>query len=183
MYLIHPFSWKPILILSSHLILVLPNSSSHKFSHQHSLFTSPPSVPSILIHSAPQHSVSSTDHKAPHYAVSCSPMLCHPSQAQHPIHKHRQFGTPRYTLVYKKTKTLTVLYILNFVHCWIKKLEDKTYCRKWDTVEGDNFSSSNSVKVTDQCGLCLSVLLDLWNIAGHVLVLYTDQYMIEWLIG
>jgi hypothetical protein len=50
-----------------------------QFPHQISVCTSPPHI-----HSALQHSVSSTDHEAPHSAVSCSPMLCHSSHTQIP---------------------------------------------------------------------------------------------------
>ena len=79
MYMLHSISSRSISILLSHLCLVLPNKRSLNFPYQ-DLYAHPPPVLSILFHSALQHSVSSSVHEAPHYAISCSPMLLHSSQ-------------------------------------------------------------------------------------------------------
>ena len=83
----HPISWAAILILSSHLRLGLPSGSFPQVS---------PPKPSICLSSPPyalhalpisflssfspeQYWVSSTDHSAPHYAASSTPLLPRPS--------------------------------------------------------------------------------------------------------
>ena len=81
---LHPTSWKSILILPSHLHIGFPSSlfpsgfSPKPCMHPPSPTPTPPTSV-FLIWSLEQYLVRSTDHKAPHYDVFSSPLLCYPS--------------------------------------------------------------------------------------------------------
>jgi hypothetical protein len=68
-----------------------------------------------------------------------------------------------------KTRIYAVLYKLTFVHFWITnwktKLTAETEMKKRMKILGV-LQCSGSGEVTEQCCLWLSVLLDMWNIAG-----------------
>ena len=125
--MLHSISSRSISILLSHLCIVLSNNRSINFPYQNSVCTSPPPVLSILFHSALQHSVSSAVHEAPHYAISCSPMLSHSSQrlkaedsssVPHLLHK-RIFGSPTKWKCPHRT-ILRFLSLQNIVCYWLK---------------------------------------------------------------
>ena len=86
----HPTSWRFNLILSSHLRLGLPSGLFPSGIPSYTLYTpllSPmratcPPISFLSILSPAQYSVSSTDHKAPHYVIFSTLLLPRPSQAQ-----------------------------------------------------------------------------------------------------
>ena len=77
-----------------------------------------------------------------------------------------------------KTSIFIVLYILTVIHFWIPNWKTtrtvETEMKYKVTILGV-LQCSNKGEVTEQSVLCLSVLLDMWNIAGHVLCSQTDQ--------
>jgi len=73
-------------------------------------------------------------------------------------------------------------HLFTFLHYWIPNWTTK--CTAETDMKYFNFRGtsilgvlqfSNRGEIIEHCGLCLSILLDMWNIAGHVLGSYTDQ--------
>ena len=141
----------------------------HKFPHQISVCTSPPFygfwfTPLYNIQSAVQIMKLPTMQSSALHCYAIPLGLKYPPQ--HHILKHPRFmflsqcETPN-IIPNKRAGKIVVLYILTLV--------DKNYCKKCHEALGENFRvlrCSNRSEVTEECDLGLSVLLDMWNIAG-----------------